>query len=122
MTKNRTPTPVYLDPGMHSGLEVKGLNVFFCGNWQQPNARAGQSKTYVLLVIRGFNLMRSLILDREKHKWPKCNYMLGNYYNKGFMNQQVPLAGLAWSLDTGVDGGSSALSINILHHFPTYPC
>ena len=26
MTKNRTPTPVYLDPGMHPGLEVKGLN------------------------------------------------------------------------------------------------
>ena len=26
MTKNRTPTPVYLDPGMQSGLEVKGLN------------------------------------------------------------------------------------------------
>ena len=26
MTKNRTPTPVYLDPGMHHGLEVKGLN------------------------------------------------------------------------------------------------
>ena len=25
MTKNITPTPVYLDPGMHSGLEVKGL-------------------------------------------------------------------------------------------------
>ena len=23
--KNKTPTPVYLDPGMHSGLEVKGL-------------------------------------------------------------------------------------------------
>ena len=29
MTKNRTPTPVYLDPGMHSGLEVKGLIVRF---------------------------------------------------------------------------------------------
>ena len=27
MTKNRAPTPVYLDPGMHSGLEVKGLTV-----------------------------------------------------------------------------------------------
>ena len=27
MTKNRTPTPVYLDPGMHSGLEVKGLSI-----------------------------------------------------------------------------------------------
>ena len=26
MTKNRTPTPVYQDPGMHPGLEVKGLN------------------------------------------------------------------------------------------------
>ena len=26
MTKNRTPKPVYLDPGMHPGLEVKGLN------------------------------------------------------------------------------------------------
>ena len=25
MTKNRTPTPVYLDPGMRPGLEVKGL-------------------------------------------------------------------------------------------------
>ena len=25
MAKNRTPTPVYLDPGMHPGLEVKGL-------------------------------------------------------------------------------------------------
>ena len=26
MTKNRTRTLVYLDPGMHPGLEVKGLN------------------------------------------------------------------------------------------------
>ena len=26
MTKNRTRTPVYLDPGMHPGLEVKGLS------------------------------------------------------------------------------------------------
>ena len=29
MTKNRTPTPVYLDPGMHPGLEVKGLRCRF---------------------------------------------------------------------------------------------
>ena len=27
MTKNRTPTPVYLDPAMHPGLEVKGLKI-----------------------------------------------------------------------------------------------
>ena len=30
MTKNRTPTLVYLDPGMHPGLEVKGLICFIC--------------------------------------------------------------------------------------------
>ena len=29
MTKNRTPTPVYLDPGMHPGLEVEGLKVLW---------------------------------------------------------------------------------------------
>ena len=29
MTKNRTPTQVYLDPGMHPGLEVKGLSNFY---------------------------------------------------------------------------------------------
>ena len=29
MTKNRTRTPVYLDPGMHPGLEVKGLSNIF---------------------------------------------------------------------------------------------
>ena len=33
MTKNRTPTPVYLDPGMHSGLEVKGLINTFTIIW-----------------------------------------------------------------------------------------
>ena len=31
MTKNGTPTPVYLDPGMHPGLEVKGLNTDVMG-------------------------------------------------------------------------------------------
>ena len=38
MTKNRTPTPVYLDPGMHSGLEVKGLRALLGRNsltWKQ---------------------------------------------------------------------------------------
>ena len=30
--ENRTPTPVYLDPGMHPGLEVKGLNG---GYWER---------------------------------------------------------------------------------------
>ena len=40
MTKNRTPTPVYLDPGMHSGLEVKGLMTGYPANTRRwPSAR-----------------------------------------------------------------------------------
>ena len=34
MTKSRTPTPVYLDPGMHPGLEVKGLMISMSENQQ----------------------------------------------------------------------------------------
>ena len=33
MTKNRTRTPVYLDPGMHPGLEVKGLKSNLIQGW-----------------------------------------------------------------------------------------
>ena len=40
MTKNRTPTPVYLDPGMHSGLEVKGLTTF--KPYKPPNGDVSQ--------------------------------------------------------------------------------
>ena len=36
MTKNRTRTPVYLDPGMHPGLEVKGLT-FKCDAFKHQN-------------------------------------------------------------------------------------
>ena len=32
--KNRTRTPVYLDPGMHPGLEVKGLTARVSSNLQ----------------------------------------------------------------------------------------
>ena len=39
----RTPTLVYLDPGMHPGLEVKGLN--------QILIRSGSSWTYVVLFL-----------------------------------------------------------------------
>ena len=39
MTKNRTPTPVYLDPGMHPGLEVKGLNEV---KWHCHDMKMGQ--------------------------------------------------------------------------------
>ena len=39
MTKNRTRTPVYLDPGMHPGLEVKGL-------------RSHQTSSYAQIIIQ----------------------------------------------------------------------
>ena len=54
MTKNRTPTPVYLDPGMHPGLEVKGLktaivvisvvrvNKNYCASLFRTNFKSGQ--------------------------------------------------------------------------------
>ena len=39
---------------------------YFFRNRQQSNARAGQKKTHVFFVIRCLNLMRALILNREK--------------------------------------------------------
>ena len=44
LTENRTPTPVYLDPGMHPGLEVKGLRCNHSGVWFRVQACA--STTY----------------------------------------------------------------------------
>ena len=59
MTKNRTPTPVYLDPGMHPGLEVKGLS-FSCKSqgvvfFLTSSARA----TYILFVCSEINSLQS---------------------------------------------------------------
>ena len=41
MTENRTRTPVYLDPGMHPGLEVKGLSLH--GSYKKMSALYGLS-------------------------------------------------------------------------------
>ena len=41
MTKNGTPTPVYLDPGMHPGLEVKGLSKYH--DWAKKIIQNGKS-------------------------------------------------------------------------------
>ena len=46
MTKNRTPTPVYLDPGMHPGLEVKGLTILFVES----------RSLFTSIVIRGIQI------------------------------------------------------------------
>ena len=51
MTKNRTPTLVYLDPGMQPGLEVKGLNTQ--ASIKQANAN---------LSLCGFVMMKFCIL------------------------------------------------------------
>ena len=56
MTKNRTPTPVYLDPGMHPGLEVKGLNRFSAGTdfiqnlTYKVDHRTERAKIYIMTV------------------------------------------------------------------------
>ena len=44
----------------------KLTGVFF-GNRQESNARAGQKKTHVFLVMRGLNLMRAYLKQRKKH-------------------------------------------------------
>ena len=52
MTKNRTRTPVYLDPGMHPGLEVKGLSRFsmckYSTEMAQNNSHADSGKIVFL--------------------------------------------------------------------------
>ena len=49
MTKNRTPTPVYLDPGMHSGLEVKGLILVGC---------MGMGKIVISIATTIYNIVK----------------------------------------------------------------
>ena len=51
MTKNRTRTPVYLDPGMHPGLEVKGLTVYILSKQSLPLNFAGQYKLIDVFLI-----------------------------------------------------------------------
>ena len=58
IAKNRTPTPVYLDPGMHPGLEVKGLN----GVNQRP-----KSHTYIL-IKKTLNASEYVKSYMSKHK------------------------------------------------------
>ena len=68
MTKNRTPTPVYLDLGMHPGLEVKGLNADTTGVaklWQGYLAPCGEVTKAVArllsLLWRGYQICGYLV-------------------------------------------------------------
>ena len=53
MTKNITPTPVYLDPGMHSGLEVKGLTTASDATEIDEIVVVGEATPHRLLKIAG---------------------------------------------------------------------
>ena len=61
MTKYRTPTPVYLDPGMHSGLEVKGLNT--SGESQSADALRHAVQTTKTRV----GVSDDLAIERHRH-------------------------------------------------------
>ena len=63
MTKNRTPTPVYLDPGMHPGLEVKGLRYVALVQWfKLPAWEVGH---------RGFEPLYGFQVSKEHIVFPR---------------------------------------------------
>ena len=53
MTKNRTRAPVYLDPGMHPGLEVKGLLKHIKNDNNRDPQNEGYMFAYIENVING---------------------------------------------------------------------
>ena len=91
MTKNRTPTPVYLDPGMHPGLEVKGLMDCRAGKSKYLDQARSRFSQFPLVATsfdyRGANIL-SICKSRENSKtsftkWnesgfrpPLCTYKL----------------------------------------------
>ena len=52
MTTNVTPTPVYLDPGMHPGLEVKGLRRQYLPNYYVKMTSVFTFVTYMISFNR----------------------------------------------------------------------
>ena len=56
MTKNRTPTPVYLDPGMHPGLEVKGL------------------RDHHISDVKSVNSVLDLLIPHREHQSISCTF------------------------------------------------
>ena len=66
MTKNRTPTPVYLDPGMHSGLEVKGLTFRLYKLHQNDNIGAAVSLLSTFEQVRV--VMATVMVTFQQYK------------------------------------------------------
>ena len=86
MTKNRTRTPVYLDPGMHPGLEVKGLKRVQLVLEKNPYLASTQwhaisFKKYIFYMGHVDNKTLSRRLNLEKwnesgFRPPLCTYRL----------------------------------------------
>ena len=71
MTKNRTPTPVYLDPGMHSGLEVKGLRQTAVAAYFSHGAAKA---VYPANTKHLYNICT--MLDQRRRRWDDVVQML----------------------------------------------
>ena len=78
MTKNRTPTPVYLDPGMHTGLEVKGLRV------KQISLLPAYFKCYLLISKLQYCKKMFIVMGQEIAIYVKLGFhmnLLKTVYN-----------------------------------------
>ena len=78
MTKNRTPTPVYLDPGMHPGLEVKGLIGDRSETCQRSNSRIWRKN---IIYDKSYKIMKISYKSGIKNDFRKqvCNHNLNGY-------------------------------------------
>ena len=82
MTKNRTLTPVYLDPGMHSGLEIKGLILKnnTLRNLKQHNHRGITFTQNMQWTTHINNIVSSAItmihLMNFKYKWSRNSLLI----------------------------------------------
>ena len=90
MTKNRTPTPVYLDPGMHSGLEVKGLNMLK----RQLNTKVFYHRKYkpVFVIRMIWHSAVKVNFDSESLKNIQLKYIVHVY--KKYMYRYYTLSSL----------------------------
>ena len=74
MTKNRTPKPVYLDPGMHPVLEVKGLTRLICSAKARKRLENCEFQRDTLYLARWWVAYMVLQLCLTKAKTYNCWY------------------------------------------------
>ena len=79
MTKNRTPTPVYLDPGMHPGLEVKGLILLFRCKEKERHLQLIQSRHNQLLIRVDESEKRAKVAEEKSEAYEVIISILNIY-------------------------------------------